>query len=291
MNGALYRCSDCGLGGLLSCADCCIHFHSNLPFHRIKKWNGRYFEWSDLDKLGLVINLGHQGVMCPCYDAANVPHENVEDDSSESDWFDSENLADEEDDGDEGIMGPQVGADEPRGGGQSRQRGGCMIFADVSGVFRRKVQPCICPNALPLHLQLFGMELFSATIAKPSTAFTFRLLDQFHIEAMECKTSASNFFSKLRRLTNEAFPSSVPVCQTLHSGWPNQLIDLHLQDRYRELMRVSRQWRNLQALKRSGFGHDVDTSHQPGDLAIFCPTCPQPGINVPLTEDLNGEQS
>lgn len=45
-------------------------------------------------------------------------------------------------------------------------------------------------------------------------------------------------------------------------------------------MRVSRAWRDLTNRKRAGFGHD---SHNPGpgDLAIFCPACPQPGINLP----------
>jgi hypothetical protein len=37
-------------------------------------------------------------------------------------------------------------------------------------------------------------------------------LDYFHIDSMECKTSASSFFSKLRRLTNSSNPLSVPVC-------------------------------------------------------------------------------
>lgn len=46
-------------------------------------------------------------------------------------------------------------------------------------------------------------------------------------------------------------------------------------------MRVSRQWRNLQSRLRAGFGHDVDTEIGSGDLAIFCPTCPQVGVNIP----------
>jgi hypothetical protein len=46
-------------------------------------------------------------------------------------------------------------------------------------------------------------------------------------------------------------------------------------------MRVSREWRNLQALKRAGLGHELNRPRKPGDLALFCPTCPQPGINVP----------
>jgi hypothetical protein len=31
----------------------------------------------------------------------------------------------------------------------------------------------------------------------------------------------------------------------------------------------------------SGFGHDAEAKNQPGSLAIFCPACPQPGINLP----------
>ena len=56
------------------------------------------------------------------------------------------------------------------------------------------------------------------------------------------------------------------------------------QNRYRELMRVSRQWRNLQAMKRAGLAHDLDRTRTPGDLALFCATCPQPGINLPFHE-------
>jgi hypothetical protein len=48
-------------------------------------------------------------------------------------------------------------------------------------------------------------------------------------------------------------------------------------------MRVSRQWRNLQALKRSGAAHTTSV-RKPGDLALFCATCPQPGINVSMDE-------
>jgi hypothetical protein len=53
------------------------------------------------------------------------------------------------------------------------------------------------------------------------------------------------------------------------------------QDRYRELMRVARMWRQLKAYKWQGFGHRSD-SPQDGALALFCPACPQPGINIPL---------
>jgi len=31
----------------------------------------------------------------------------------------------------------------------------------------------------------------------------------------------------------------------------------------------------------SGLGHETKAELQPGSLAIFCPACPQPGINLP----------
>ena len=53
-------------------------------------------------------------------------------------------------------------------------------------------------------------------------------------------------------------------------------------DRYRELMRVARQWRQLKTMKWHGFGHRSNAPNA-GDLALFCPTCPQPGINISLS--------
>lgn len=54
-----------------------------------------------------------------------------------------------------------------------------------------------------------------------------------------------------------------------------------LKNRYRELMRVSRIWRNLKYRKWHGFAHGKDTIPGPGTLALFCVACPQPGINLP----------
>jgi hypothetical protein len=58
-------------------------------------------------------------------------------------------------------------------------------------------------------------------------------------------------------------------------------VNILYKDRYRELMRVSRQWRDLLLRKRFGYGHDADSSPPIGGLALFCPACPQPGINLP----------
>ncbi|KAG1834638.1 hypothetical protein DFJ58DRAFT_847572 [Suillus subalutaceus] len=57
-------------------------------------------------------------------------------------------------------------------------------------------------------------------------------------------------------------------------------------DRYRELMRVARQWWQLKLLKWNGLGHDR-RDPKDGDLALFCPACPQPGINVTIPAEPN----
>ncbi|KAG5635184.1 hypothetical protein H0H81_012123 [Sphagnurus paluster] len=48
-------------------------------------------------------------------------------------------------------------------------------------------------------------------------------------------------------------------------------------------MVMVREYRHLKMLKRSGRGHDPAgvTSMQPGQCAVRCPACPQPGMNLP----------
>ena len=44
---------------------------------------------------------------------------------------------------------------------------------------------------------------------------------------------------------------------------------------------MSRAWRDITARIKAGYGHHPESPVEPGTLAIFCPTCPQPGINLP----------
>jgi CxC2 like cysteine cluster associated with KDZ transposases len=91
----------------------------------------------------------------------------------------------------------------------------CITVVDISGVHQLYIGWCQCNSAPGVDVQLLRSRLFPASISMPSTAFTFRLLDYFHIDSVECKTSALGFFSKLRRLTNNTSPDSVPVGQSI----------------------------------------------------------------------------
>lgn len=48
-------------------------------------------------------------------------------------------------------------------------------------------------------------------------------------------------------------------------------------------MRIMREWQNLKMLKRAGRGHTQSgvKGTQAGELALMCPACPHPGINLP----------
>ncbi|KAF8162353.1 hypothetical protein BJ912DRAFT_864825 [Pholiota molesta] len=52
--------------------------------------------------------------------------------------------------------------------------------------------------------------------------------------------------------------------------------------RYRALFRMIMQWRHLQMLKWAGIQHETNgvAGIQPGQLAVRCPSCPHPGINL-----------
>jgi hypothetical protein len=86
----------------------------------------------------------------------------------------------------------------------------CVV--DTLGITHYQLDPCRCQHARPIYIQLLQMKLFPSTMDRPQTAFTFSVLDRYHIESLEGKTSANNFYSQLRQLTNNRFPHLLPVC-------------------------------------------------------------------------------
>ena len=87
----------------------------------------------------------------------------------------------------------------------------CLTLVHTSGVHFCDVRYCNCPGAETSHLQLATAGLFLATVKEPRTAFTFQVLDDFIWDNVECGTLAMNYYSKLRRVTSNAFPNLVPV--------------------------------------------------------------------------------
>lgn len=139
-----------------------------------------------------------------------------------------------------------------------------LTIVDINGVHHLPVRRCACEKSNPdsFHDELVRMGLYPATHDVPNTVFTFRALNDYNLTNLETKCAGQSYFNKLSRQSQNCFPRKVP-------------------HRYAELLRVTREWRNLKARKRAGCGYGQDVPLEKGGLAIFCPACPQPGVNLP----------
>ncbi|KAI6019253.1 hypothetical protein BKA83DRAFT_4057225 [Pisolithus microcarpus] len=164
--------------------DCCCAIHQVNPFHQIKQWTGEFFEKSALHMLGLAIHLGHGSTPCPYMD---MEHQSERGYKTTTDPqrrlpFNSEEWEDVDD-----IplnLQPPIGSKY-------------LIIVDITRIHYMIINSCQCPNAENYHLQLLHAKLFPSPFQKPSTAFTFAVLDNFLRDNLECRTSGMNYFSKL----------------------------------------------------------------------------------------------
>jgi len=209
VNPGTYRCKDCFTNHLI-CGVCCLSSHRTAPFHRIQLFNGQYFENSDLDDLGLVIDVRNHSHEC-------IPRSSFMQNTPTSDHHlseDEDHLSEAfHESSDPSVAGQS--ANQPRGAFISDRHGdrtgSDLICVSSTGIFKRQVQWCQCPNKPAPFVQLLRSKLFPASFNRPETAFTFEVLDHFHLDALECKTAAMNFMSKIVRISNEAFPGKIPV--------------------------------------------------------------------------------
>ncbi|KAJ7791277.1 hypothetical protein B0H14DRAFT_3567333 [Mycena olivaceomarginata] len=145
-----------------------------------------------------------------------------------------------------------------------RVRGTTSVSSTSNGIHEVGLDFCCCGLAEDHDVQLLRARLYPATTTNPVTAATFRVLRDFHLLSLEAKCSAHHFYNKLARQTNN---NGVFQPRT----------------RYNEFLRMTRQWRHLQMLKRAGRGHAANgiPGTRPGECALLCPACPQPGKNLP----------
>ncbi|KAJ6488184.1 hypothetical protein C8R47DRAFT_978857 [Mycena vitilis] len=142
----------------------------------------------------------------------------------------------------------------------------CIV--DSNAIHEVTVDFCTCGKAQSRPIQLLRARFFPATTLRPSSAATFRVLRRFHKMSFESKCSAFEFYNALARETN-------------NTG------NFQPRDRYREFLLMTREWRYLQMLKRSGRAHMPDGVRdiEAGACALLCPACPQPGKNLPVDGD------
>ncbi|KAH9024915.1 hypothetical protein EDB85DRAFT_1869850 [Lactarius pseudohatsudake] len=236
-------CSDC-IGGNYFCKDCCLQTHIRSPFHWMAHWAGSHFAPISLASLGFKLCFGHDGKPCPL----------TRDRSSGGLPPLSHALRDMQ-----GISDTLFDF----AGDTAKSGNPLLTVINQTGVFDMEVLFCVCPNTGPNDKQLLQAGILPSTFRQIETAFTFSVLDDFLADNLECKTTAQQYYSKLQGITNRMFPDRVP-------------------NLYKQLLRASRQWQDLKSRMQSGLGHQqVGDSTNDRSMAIFCPACPQPGINLP----------
>lgn len=138
---------------------------------------------------------------------------------------------------------------------------------DINGRHIVRLSFCGCDRASEagnLVQQLLRADLYPATQIEPNTAITFQMLEHYHIQSLQGKITMYDYYESLQRMSDNTGTK-------------------HIQDRYQAFMRIVAQWRHLKELERGGRAHDPSgvNGTQPGELAVTCPACPRPGINLP----------
>ena len=138
-----------------------------------------------------------------------------------------------------------------------------LLVLHTNGLHEVNIQYCGCDRAIPQHIQLLRRRLYPSSQLNVKNCVTFELLRLLHHLSLATKASTYDFYRGLERLTD-----SVGVNAP--------------KSRYRALFRSVMQWRHLKLLKRGGRGNDPSgvQGTQNGELAIRCPSCPWPGINL-----------
>ncbi|KAK0478565.1 hypothetical protein EDD18DRAFT_1312566 [Armillaria luteobubalina] len=131
-----------------------------------------------------------------------------------------------------------------------------FVIIDVDGIFMVQMGFCDCMQATD-HLR-------PATTIYPQTAATFHILHLFQVLSFMSKISIYEFYQTLACLADNTGMHPPP-------------------DRYGAFLQIIHEWQHLWSMKQFGRGHEpggIEVT-QPGELALHCPACPHPHINLP----------
>ncbi|PBK73736.1 hypothetical protein ARMSODRAFT_986674 [Armillaria solidipes] len=144
--------------------------------------------------------------------------------------------------------------------------GWTFTVLDINGIHEVDVDYCSCDRreGATHRQQLLRFGWYPMTPLHPRTCATLTLLDQFHTLMHAGKVSAYNYYHYLNTMTD---------------AWGIRLP----RRKYTSLLRMVRQYRHLKMMMRAGRGQEengiVTTSE--GQLALRCPACPMPEVNLP----------
>jgi hypothetical protein len=163
-----------------------------------------------------------------------------------------------------GLSSPDMANTTPLAPGRDALNNQYVRVIHTNGVHHIALVSCSCRGKENVLKDMIYARMIPTSFERIRTIFTASVLDYFRYSNLETRSTAYHFFQMLRRMTMPMSPSKVV-------------------NFYHELRRLSRLWRWTKKLKWSGYGQKPGQTIKPGagELAIFCPACPQPGINLP----------
>ncbi|VDC02319.1 unnamed protein product [Peniophora sp. CBMAI 1063] len=141
-----------------------------------------------------------------------------------------------------------------------------LTVIDVSGIHRVRYALCGCLilNSSDPPVQMMRAGWWPSSIARPRTVVTFSTLRLYHALAIQGRINMYDFYNGIVRITDGAGLLKISIC-------------------YNAFGRAVRMYRNLRAAKRAGRGQSERPLNQTkvGEIALRCPACPIPGVNLP----------
>ncbi|KAJ6609453.1 hypothetical protein B0H10DRAFT_1813813, partial [Mycena sp. CBHHK59/15] len=142
-----------------------------------------------------------------------------------------------------------------------------MVVINLPFVHNVWYRYCKCQKGAHLSnvQQCLRNQWYPATVTDPSTCATFLTLETFRLQNVVGNMNAHDFVTAIERQTNAASCTG---------------IDWH---RYKEFIRMSRQWAFLKRIKRAGRAHDPLglAATVLRECAVRCWACPHDGRNLP----------
>jgi len=279
------------------------HIHKANPLHRIERWTGAHYRPAELWEVGTYLSIPHREGNNPC-DVMNFQQEFLEhfevgkdkvdqhhmEQTSGNEWADemeppggqrgqhdvdeTPHVDDEEANeilNNTPVMRPYLPPMPTATGpgalpipNRDALNNSYVRIVHTNGIHNLALVACHCQGSQSLPLDLVACRFMPASFTNIRTLFSAEVLDYSHLCNLELKSSAYQFYQLLRRLTLPGAPADVA-------------------NLYNEFRRMSRLWRWIKRLQSAGYTHQDKSPQQvtTGDLANFCPACPQPGINLP----------
>ncbi|KAH9024662.1 hypothetical protein EDB84DRAFT_1564332 [Lactarius hengduanensis] len=253
------------------CSDCCLEAHRRSPFHRPLQWNLTHYTQVSLHSLGLSICLGHDGAPCP-QTVEGIRAAQVSNPGRKGRSVHGRARSTSLDSVQEGLESPESFGQlpTPRGTPQPEDQSSSRDIPDML-----------------FDVPEGSLESTDAAASRKRTTDSgnplFTVVDRggiFDMEVVFCICSELDNTDE-QLLQAGLFPATFKQIETLFTF---SVLEDFLVDNLECKTTAQQFYAKLQNMTSKMFPNNVPNGRLflDGSMAIFCPACPQPGVNLPV---------